>query len=85
MAENKAETRPKTDIRVHFWAASLQANLLQRGTTAILDGSYTLSIYFGVATTQMSAYLQKMQKRLCSTQMHLQKLTTKGYRGSCSM
>jgi len=38
-AYNHGHPRPKMYIRVHFWAASLQANLLLRGTTAVLGGS----------------------------------------------
>ena len=34
-AWNYRRPRPKMYIRVHFWAASLQANLLLRGTTDI--------------------------------------------------
>ena len=36
--------RPKMYIRVHFWAASLQANLLLFRTTAIRGGTDTLRI-----------------------------------------
>ena len=38
-AWNHGHPRPKMNILVHFWAASLQANLLLRRTTAIRGGS----------------------------------------------
>ena len=43
-AYNHGHPRPKMNILVHFWAASLQANLLLRRTTAIRGGSDTLRI-----------------------------------------
>ena len=65
-AYNHGHPRPKMNILVHFWAASLQANLLLRGTSGIRAASaYPALLQIGGADARSLAEIKR--RRICDT------------------